>query len=55
MQFLPETWDAFAPDGFPDAAYDATRVEQIAVAELVLDAQGWGAWPACSRTLGLRP
>ena len=28
--------------------------EQVAVAEIVLAAQGWNAWPACSRLLGLR-
>ncbi|HET8614832.1 MAG TPA: transglycosylase family protein, partial [Actinomycetales bacterium] len=31
----------------------ASRAEQIAIAEKVLDRQGWGAWPACSRKLGL--
>jgi hypothetical protein len=24
------------------------------LAERTLDAQGWGAWPTCSRKLGLR-
>src|SRR5215471_564559 len=28
--------------------------EQIAAAQRGLAAQGWGAWPACSRRLGLR-
>lgn len=55
LQFLPSTWTAFAPDGFPTFAYDATPAEQVEVAERVLDAQGWEAWPACSRKLGLRP
>lgn len=32
----------------------ASRAEQIAVAEVGLAAQGWGAWPVCSRRLGLR-
>ena len=54
VQFAPSTWDAFRLDGYPDAAYDATREQQIAVAERVLDAQGWAAWPACSRKMGLR-
>lgn len=35
----------------------ATRTQQIAVAEtlLAIHPAGWGAWPACSRKLGLRP
>ena len=31
-----------------------SREEQIARAEILLDRQGWEAWPACSRQLGLR-
>lgn len=56
LQFHPDTWDAFAPGvlgAAPEAAYLASRAEQIAVAEAVLDAQGWGAWPACAKKLGL--
>lgn len=54
LQFADVTWDAFRPDGFPELASDATRDQQIAVAELVLADQGWGAWPSCARRLGLR-
>ncbi len=54
LQFHPNTWNDFKLDGYPQFAYDATREQQIAVAERVLDAQGWGAWPVCSRKLGLR-
>jgi hypothetical protein len=32
----------------------ASRAAQIAVAERGLAVQGWVAWPACSRKLGLR-
>lgn len=32
----------------------ASREDQIAVAEVGLGVQGWGAWPWCSRFLGLR-
>lgn len=32
----------------------ATRAQQIIVAERGLAAQGWSAWPVCSRRLGLR-
>lgn len=54
LQFQPSTWDAFRDAEMPEAAYDATREQQIVVGERVLDAQGWGAWPVCSRKLGLR-
>jgi LysM repeat protein len=50
LQFTPSTWRAFGGEG---RAHDASRVEQIIVAERVLAKQGWGAWPACSRKLGL--
>lgn len=54
LQFHPGTWDAHKPSGYPDAAYQASRAQQIAVAERVLASQGWSAWPSCSRQLGLR-
>lgn len=54
LQFSPRTWDAFRPSDFPALASDATREQQILVAERVLARQGWGAWPACSERLGLR-
>lgn len=54
LQFHPGTWDGFRDADMPAAAYDATRAQQIQVAERVLDAQGWKAWPVCSRKLGLR-
>lgn len=54
LQFHPNTWDAYKSPNMPDAAYTASRSQQIEVAERVLDAQGWGAWPACSLELGLR-
>ncbi|MFI7483714.1 transglycosylase family protein [Kocuria sp. M1R5S2] len=50
LQFTPSTWAAFGGTGAPQ---DASREQQIAVAENVLDGQGWGAWPACSAKLGL--
>ena len=54
LQFHPDTWNWLKPEGYPQYAYDATREQQIAVAERVLEAQGWRAWPVCSRKLGLR-
>jgi resuscitation-promoting factor RpfA len=51
LQFNLGTWRAFGGAGMPN---QASRSQQIAVAEKVLAAQGWGAWPACSRKMGLR-
>lgn len=54
LNFHPRTWDAFRDPGMPDHAGHAGRGQQIEVGRRVLDAQGWGAWPVCSRKLGLR-
>ena len=51
LQFSPSTWRAFGGSGMP---HQASRGEQIAVAERTLAAQGWNAWPSCSRKMGLR-
>ncbi len=50
LQFTPSTWAAFGGQGAPQ---NASREQQIAVAENVLAGQGWGAWPSCSAQLGL--
>lgn len=54
LQFHPGTWSAYKPADYPAYAYQATREQQILVAEDVLASQGWRAWPACSKKLGLR-
>jgi hypothetical protein len=51
LQFAPGTWSA---NGGSGSAHNASRAEQIRVAERVRASQGWGAWPACSAKLGLR-
>jgi LysM repeat protein len=51
LQFAPGTW---AANGGSGSAHNASREEQIRVAERVRGSQGWGAWPACSSKLGLR-
>jgi LysM repeat protein len=50
IQFNATTWRAFGGSGMP---HQASKSEQIAVAERTLAAQGWNAWPACSRKMGL--
>jgi resuscitation-promoting factor RpfB len=54
LQFHPGTWNRNRPVDFPPFANEATREQQIVVAERVLARQGWGAWPGCARRLGLR-
>jgi hypothetical protein len=49
LQFSASTWRAYGGSG---SASSASREQQIAVAERVLSAQGWGAWPVCSRKAG---
>lgn len=51
VQFSKESWDGVGGNGYP---HENSREEQIHRAELLLDMQGWSAWPACSRKLGLR-
>ncbi|WP_285439586.1 resuscitation-promoting factor Rpf1 domain-containing protein [Corynebacterium tuberculostearicum] len=53
LQFNPQTWQANGGGEFAATADQATREQQIVVAERVLASQGWGAWPACSASLGL--
>jgi resuscitation-promoting factor RpfA len=54
LQFTPSTWKGFGGSAFAPRADLATREQQITVAERTLAAQGWNAWPACSRKLGIR-
>ena len=51
LQFSSGTWQA---NGGSGSASNASRAEQIRVAQRVLASQGWGAWPSCSSQLGLR-
>ncbi|WP_109772854.1 transglycosylase family protein [Quadrisphaera granulorum] len=53
LQFSASTWRGFGGAQYASRADLASREQQIAVAEKVLAAQGWGAWPSCSAKLGL--
>ena len=53
LQFSPSTWRGYGGQEFAPYAYQASREQQIVDAERVLAGQGWGAWPSCSRKLGL--
>ncbi|MEU6061327.1 transglycosylase family protein [Streptomyces sp. NPDC047097] len=53
LQFTQSTWEAFGGTRYAPRADLATKDQQIAVAEKVLDGQGPRAWPACSVEAGL--
>ncbi|MCK0089442.1 transglycosylase family protein [Rhodococcus sp. HNM0563] len=53
LQFSPSTWNAYGGQEYAPTANQASRDQQIVVAERVLAGQGWGAWPSCSSSLGL--
>ncbi|MEY7977873.1 transglycosylase family protein [Streptomyces pilosus] len=53
LQFSQSTWEAFGGARYAPRADLATKDQQIAVAEKVLDGQGPGAWPVCSVRAGL--
>lgn len=49
LQFTLSTWRANGGTGMPN---QATRAEQIRVANNVLNTQGIGAWPICGKRAG---
>ncbi|MFG2844067.1 transglycosylase family protein [Kitasatospora sp. NPDC048296] len=53
LQFTSSTWAAFGGTAFAPQANQATKDQQIAIAEKVLASQGPGAWPVCSVQAGL--
>lgn len=48
------TWRRYGGLAFALRPDLATREQQIVINERILATQGWSAWPACSRRLGLR-
>jgi hypothetical protein len=56
LQFDARTWDHYRDRLFPDFpadAQDASRNQQIVVAERVLADQGARAWPTCGPRIGM--
>jgi hypothetical protein len=51
LQFSQGTWASHGGGEYATSANQATRDQQIAVAERVLASQGRGAWPVCGRGL----
>lgn len=54
LQFHPDTWRRAGGTRYAPYAWQATREQQIAVAESWLARTSWAQWPACSARLGLR-
>ncbi|NJQ00286.1 transglycosylase family protein [Streptomyces zingiberis] len=53
LQFTQSTWEAYGGTQYAQRADLATKDQQIAIAEKVLEGQGPGAWPVCSGKAGL--
>lgn len=56
LQFMHQksysTWLSFGGGEFAPHPWEATREQQIVIAEKVLASSGWRAWPGCSRKFG---
>jgi murein DD-endopeptidase MepM/ murein hydrolase activator NlpD len=53
LQFTGSTWEAYGGKVYAQRADQATKDQQIAIAEKVLRGQGPRAWPVCSVRAGL--
>jgi len=51
LQFSASTWAAYGGTQYAAQANQASKAQQIAVAEKVLASQGKGAWPVCGKGL----
>lgn len=56
LQFMHQrsysTWLSFGGGEYAPHPWEASREQQIDIAERVLASSGWGAWPGCSRKFG---
>jgi hypothetical protein len=56
LQFMHQrsysTWLSFGGAEFAPHPWEASREQQIEIAERVLASSGWRAWPGCSRKFG---
>ncbi|HEU0101523.1 MAG TPA: transglycosylase family protein [Mycobacteriales bacterium] len=53
LQFSYSTWLGYGGGAYAARADLATPAQQMAIADKTLAAQGWNAWPSCSRKTGL--
>jgi hypothetical protein len=54
LQMDATFWARYGGLAYASAPHLATRAQQITVAARGQAVQGWGAWPVCSRVVGLR-
>ncbi|MFI2368588.1 transglycosylase family protein [Streptomyces sp. NPDC018833] len=55
LQFSASTWAAYGGTAYAASADQASKSQQIAIAEKVLAGQGKGAWPSCGVNLSSAP
>lgn len=53
LQILQSTWAGYGGLSYAPRADLATPAQQVAVAEKILAAAGWGQWPSTSRRCGV--
>ncbi len=53
LQFSYDTWHGYGGGEFADYPHQATREQQIVVAERLRAERGYAPWPACRTKLGL--
>ncbi|WP_030242665.1 MULTISPECIES: transglycosylase family protein [unclassified Streptomyces] len=51
LQFSASTWSGYGGTKYASTADQATKAQQIEIAEKVLASQGKGAWPVCGKGL----
>jgi resuscitation-promoting factor RpfA len=54
LQISGGTWRAYGGKRLASTPARATKHEQVRVAKRIKKHQGWGAWPSCSRKIGVR-
>lgn len=54
VHFLHSTWVAAGGRKYAEHAYQATREQQIEIAQAWLARTSWAQWPVCSRKVGAR-
>ncbi|GHF77710.1 LysM peptidoglycan-binding domain-containing protein [Streptomyces griseosporeus] len=55
LQFSASTWAAYGGTAYASTADQASKAQQIEIAEKVLASQGKGAWPVCGTGLSSTP
>ena len=54
LQFTHQTWLGYHGDEFAYYPHEATKEQQIIVAERLHAKRGWQPWPGCTRSFGWR-